>query len=339
MGSISFDASVKVKQGDIKGYRGHVKREHANPGNPHINPDKKHLNLHYSKLGNFNERIKARLENLNGARALRSDAVILRGLIFQPSPEMFEEKTDIEKQGTIKQFARDILPWVSANFGGQDNIMSVDAHLDETSPHLHVSIMPMTADGRLSQKDFFQGPMQLASMHKDLRAYMNTKGWEFDTANKYEDAKRFSEKEFRENASEIERHRQLKTEIRNLEIKKEHLKSDVRQEEAIHNQVLGDLEEQRAKVRQANIAVLEGVKQERPFLDFLLARLKPASPIFEFVRKAWTAYTTGKAERTKRRETILEQVERELQENVPEVPDIAELQLTRQLDAAGFEFG
>lgn len=59
------------------------------------------------------------------------------------------------------------LEWACQEFG-QQNIVCGSIDLDETSPHLQLSVVPVTEDGRLSQKDYFQGPGHFKKQRREL---------------------------------------------------------------------------------------------------------------------------------------------------------------------------
>ena len=50
---------------------------------------------------------------------------------------------------------------------GEENIISAVVHLDETTPHLHLNLMPVTKDGRLCSKRLFDKP-QLQKLQTDF---------------------------------------------------------------------------------------------------------------------------------------------------------------------------
>lgn len=66
---------------------------------------------------------------------------------------------------TIDQnaFFTDCVAWSRAQFGGHDNILSADVHLDETAPHCHVLILPLIA-GRMNGSDMVGNKTNLARL-------------------------------------------------------------------------------------------------------------------------------------------------------------------------------
>lgn len=53
-------------------------------------------------------------------------------------------------------WAKDVYQFLCERYG-EDNIVGCYAHLDEKNPHLHVTILPITPDGKLSYKKVFTG--------------------------------------------------------------------------------------------------------------------------------------------------------------------------------------
>ena len=50
---------------------------------------------------------------------------------------------------------------------GKENVMYCHCHLDESNPHIHVGIVPVTPDGRLSAKSLFS-PKTLEKLQTDF---------------------------------------------------------------------------------------------------------------------------------------------------------------------------
>lgn len=222
MSHLSLDVSQKITMSDLKGYGNHVFRKSRgvmNHSNKEIDVSRTNANRDFTFAGmSFDERFEKRFADYNSTtktgkqRKLRKDAVVLRGLVLQPSADVFEGMSDSEKLEKMRAFAKTSLAFLYTDKAfGFNNVIGASVHMDETNPHLHVAIMPMTEDGRLSQKDFFKGPKHLRALHKNYREHMNSCGWTFETENKNEDAKRFSEAEYKRNANVIEKARKEHT--------------------------------------------------------------------------------------------------------------------------------
>lgn len=187
---------------------------YQNHGNEDIDKSMTQYNLDLQFQGEPIEKvISDRLEKkYKGKKQIRKDAVVMREIIASPSSEIFEGMTIEQKQKTLEKFIRDAKPWLEKEFG-KKNVLGASGHLDETNPHVHFMIMPLTKDGRLSQKDFFKGPADLKRQHREFREHMNGKSWAFDLDNKYEKAEGVPLPVYKANAKAIEEKRAQQTEM------------------------------------------------------------------------------------------------------------------------------
>lgn len=107
-----------------------------------------------------NDRIK---EGYQGKTAIRKDAVRYVNLMLSGSPEQMKE---IERAGKLEAWMKHNYKFVRDEFG-QDNVVRFAMHVDERTPHIHATVVPLTADGRLSAKEYLFG-------HKEkLRGFQN----------------------------------------------------------------------------------------------------------------------------------------------------------------------
>ena len=79
-----------------------------------------------------------------------------------------KDHSHLKRMPEIEEWAKDIYDWCSRKWG-EDNIMSFVVHLDETSPHLHCVILPITPDNKLSFRKVFVGEN---NDRRDFRANM-----------------------------------------------------------------------------------------------------------------------------------------------------------------------
>jgi hypothetical protein len=114
-------------------------------------------------------------------KPLRKDAVLMRGIMLQLDPRWFDAHCpDWRTDGLSDEAQRFIyaqLEWACREFG-QQNIVGGSIDLDETSPHLQLSVVPVTNDGRLSQKDFFRGPGHFKKQRKELCDALEKAGYD-----------------------------------------------------------------------------------------------------------------------------------------------------------------
>ena len=97
--------------------------------------------------------IDERIAGLNLKRKVRSDAVYLATFVLGASPEFFKVSTP-EKQ---RAFFRDCVRFIQGKYG-EENVLSAIVHMDETTPHLHLNLIPIT-NGKLCAKDLFDGKL------------------------------------------------------------------------------------------------------------------------------------------------------------------------------------
>lgn len=142
----------KYKRGDIVGIERENERNenYKSTRNPQIDKSKTRLNYHtvpYEKkyLSFIDERIK----ELAPKRKIKDDAVLITSFILGSDKDFFDRIT-AEQQ---KQFFADCTEFFAERYG-KENVVSAVVHLDESTPHLHFNLMPVTG-GRLCAKELF----------------------------------------------------------------------------------------------------------------------------------------------------------------------------------------
>lgn len=122
------------------------------------------------------ESIERRIEDA-GIEKYRRDAVIARHIVLSASPEFFRPGAEgepgiLDKEKTTawtmaaRQFLKD-------QFG--DNCVAAYAHFDETTPHIHATVVPIDDNGRLNNKGMF-GPKYLRELQDRYSEYMRPLG-------------------------------------------------------------------------------------------------------------------------------------------------------------------
>ena len=185
--TLSFDASLKIKKNNVKGLLNHMFRDitdtFINHSNETIDADLtcNNQSLYYNQekqcfekctdISQIENSLKQRLSTVK--KPLRKDAVICRGIILQLDPQWYEDN-GYDPENTTNA---DMVQWACETFGEQ-NIIGLSIHEDETNPHIHILFAPVTEDGRLSQKDWFKNPASLRQMHEDFKKHMKQKGYD-----------------------------------------------------------------------------------------------------------------------------------------------------------------
>lgn len=122
---------------------------------------------HYGKelQERIDDRIREGYTHTNGngqARAIRKDAVKYIDIILSASNE---EMTKVTKDGKLVNWAADSFRWCALEFG-TDNIVDFSVHVDETTPHIHAVVVPITKDGRLCAKEVMGNRVHFQSMQE-----------------------------------------------------------------------------------------------------------------------------------------------------------------------------
>ena len=142
----------KYKRGDIVGIERENERDenYKSTRNPQIDKSKTCLNYHtmpYEKK--YLSFIDERNKQLSLRRKIKDDAVLITSFILGSDKEFFGGLA-AEQQ---KQFFADCTDFFSERYN-KENVVSAVVHLDESTPHLHFNLMPVT-DGRLCAKELF----------------------------------------------------------------------------------------------------------------------------------------------------------------------------------------
>lgn len=142
---------MKIKSGAVGGIQSHNNREHEPKTNPDVDMSRSEDNYDLISCDNYKRSIKEKLSNLvESSRTVRKDAVVVCNFIVTSDNETMEA-LGADHQ---REFFQDSVKWFSDRYGA-DRVLNATVHMDETTPHLHIGVMPITQDGRLSAKAIF----------------------------------------------------------------------------------------------------------------------------------------------------------------------------------------
>ena len=206
----------KLKGSAIGGVEIHSERERE--GVSHTNPDidwsRTELNyqLHEPALharGTYARRIDDRLREA-GITRVRKDAVKLCGVVISSDREFFSQLS-AEQQ---REFFQRSYDFMAARYG-KENILSTVVHMDETTPHMHLYLVPITPDNRLCCKEIFD-KRGLAALHDEFyrdvsKAYGLERG---ESADKGKRREHFDTQEFKAYTAAIEEKQEQLVEAR-----------------------------------------------------------------------------------------------------------------------------
>lgn len=118
--------------------------------NPQIDSSRTNRNYHLvTPPPTYFELINARIATLTLKRKLRSDAIYMNSFVLTSDKEFFTELP----LAAEKEFFKDCVKFFADKYGAE-NIISAVVHRDETTPHLHLNLVPIT-NGKLCSKDLY----------------------------------------------------------------------------------------------------------------------------------------------------------------------------------------
>ena len=142
----------KYKRADVKGIERENERDknYTPTKNPDIDLKRTGGNYHIVQRGcSYITYINQRIKELAQKRKIKDDAVLINSFILGSDKEFFEGLSPEEQ----RQFFTDCTEFFAERYG-EENIISAVVHVDETSPHLHLNLIPVL-DGRLCSKQLF----------------------------------------------------------------------------------------------------------------------------------------------------------------------------------------
>ena len=136
--------------------------ENYEAANPQIDSERTRNNYrftpHFGKT--YTEFINGRIEELG--LSPRKDAVVMNSFVLGSDKQFFDGLAKVEQYN----FFSDCYKFFAERYG-EENIIAAVVHNDETTPHIHLNLMPITNDGRLCSKQLFDKP-QLQQLQTDF---------------------------------------------------------------------------------------------------------------------------------------------------------------------------
>ncbi|MCL4598623.1 plasmid recombination protein (plasmid) [Enterococcus hirae] len=194
----------KMKAENLIGIGNHNQRKTKNHSNPDIDTSLSELNYDLvNRTDNYKKDIENFInENKSTTRAVRKDAVLINEWIITSDRKFFENLSDED----TKKFFITAKEYFEENFG-EENIRYATVHLDESTPHLHMGIVPFDKDKKLSAKRVFNREA-LRNVQEDLPKLLQEKGFDIERGLEGSDRKNLTVPEFKklkEAEKEIER--------------------------------------------------------------------------------------------------------------------------------------
>ncbi|MFQ7826451.1 MAG: MobV family relaxase [Anaerobutyricum hallii] len=226
----------KIKAGGVRGIQSHNNREHPPKTNPDIRPDKTADNYDLVSERNYSRKIKQTIKSqATETKTVRKDAVVLCNFIVT-SDEQTMRNLGADRQ---RAFFEKSLAWFADRYGA-DNIVNATVHMDETTPHLHIGLVPIK-NKRLSAKNLF-ARQELQAIQSDFAAQV---GAEFglERGKEGSERKHLSEQQLKLKTAEKELAAvQAKIEKLNRQLEQKHksLNSLITASTKIHKQAMAE---------------------------------------------------------------------------------------------------
>lgn len=284
---------MKIKSGAVGGIQSHNNREHEPKTNPDVDMSRSEDNYDLIPCDNYKRSIKEKLSNLvESSRAVRKDAVVVCNFIVTSDNETMDA-LGADRQ---REFFQDSVKWFSDRYGA-DRVLNATVHMDETTPHLHIGVMPITQDGRLSAKAIFTKTEMKAIQTEFARdvgeKYGLERGVEGSERTHLSEA-RFKEQKALEMANEhgaIAQELQIIAEdckqelseaTRSLETVKQELSAMQDRKDTLQ----GEIERLEAIDKQTKVRVHEALEKQKPALLDLQKRISEAKSELSVVETA-----------------------------------------------------
>mgnify|MGYP002551381594 FL=1 len=150
--------------GNIEAHNERTKEKYAS--NPDVDISRSKYNFHLVKPV---QRYRAEAEKQIAAAGCRTrkDSVRVVEVLFTASPEFFKGK----KRAEVRAYFEEALRFFE-QYQNKANIISAVVHMDEKTPHMHLSFVPLTADGRLSAKELVGNKKKLTQWQDKFWEHM-----------------------------------------------------------------------------------------------------------------------------------------------------------------------
>ena len=130
---------------NIEAHNERTKEKYAS--NPDVDTNRSKNNFHIIQPTDKYRAMSEALIKQYDCPRVRSDSVRIVETLITASPEFFKGK----KKSEIRGFFEHAVDFLKQELG-EDRLISAVVHMDEKTPHMHVSFVPITQDGRLSAK-------------------------------------------------------------------------------------------------------------------------------------------------------------------------------------------
>ena len=161
---------AKYKGPEISNIEAHNERtKEKYASNPDVDTSRSKYNFHLVKPPGKYRAESERQIAASGCRT-RKDSIRMIETLFTASPEFFKGK----KRAEIRVFFEEALHFLEQH-QSKETIISAVVHMDEKTPHMHLSFVPLTEDKRLSAKEILGNKKKLVWWQDEFWKHMVSK--------------------------------------------------------------------------------------------------------------------------------------------------------------------
>ncbi|EJP80915.1 MULTISPECIES: MobV family relaxase [Bacillus cereus group] len=285
----------KFQISDVQGIQKHNQRQGKSKSNLDIDYSKSEQNydlLNQQKI-RYESTIKQEISE-RVKRKPRANSVVLSEFVVTASPD-YMHSLSLEEQ---KRYFESSLDFIQKRYGKQNTLYAM-VHMDEATPHMHIGVMPITEDNRLSAKDMFTRK-ELISLQQDFPLEMREKGFDVERGEGSE-KKHLSPQAFKEKQD-------LEVEVEQLSNVKTHLKTKVVETHNQLQQTTNYIEKQNEtlqKIQQQFLSLDKKIKEKKQEFETFRNQIpdKPVSMSYlrEETKTEVTTKLFGKPEITEKK--------------------------------------
>ncbi|MHA4180711.1 MobV family relaxase [Bacillus cereus] len=274
----------KFQISDVQGIQKHNQRQGKSKSNLDIDYSKSEQNydlLNQQKI-RYESTIKQEISE-RVKRKPRANSVVLSEFVVTASPD-YMHSLSLEEQ---KRYFESSLAFIQKRYGKQNTLYAM-VHMDEATPHMHIGVIPITEDNRLSAKDMFTRK-ELIALQQDFPMEIRKKGFDVKRGEGSE-RKHFAPQAFKEKQN-------LQLEIDQLSDVKKHLKTKV---VITHNQLQQNTNfvekqnETSQRIQQQYLTLEKKVKEKKKEFDTFSKQIPDKPVSMSYLREETKTEVTTK---------------------------------------------
>ncbi len=156
---------IQKPKGNDSGTTAHIERT-VSPAN--ADPERTYLNKEFIEfpdgVDNRTQAIQHRIENAGIKRKISHNQVRVLQVMLSGTPE---DMWRVQAEGRLDEWCGDNIEWLQDTFG-KENVVSAVLHMDEKTPHIHATVVPIvTGERRKAEAEKNNGKKKYRKKPKD----------------------------------------------------------------------------------------------------------------------------------------------------------------------------